>query len=67
LTSLKNLKRSSLLILEREQYYLDLIFLEDDSYTYSILKVASSSLGFNHSDETKALISEAMSGKNHPM
>jgi group I intron endonuclease len=56
------------LIIEREQFYLDSIFFaKDRPNTYNIFKVAGSSLGFNHSDETKALISEAMSGKNHPM
>jgi hypothetical protein len=38
------------LILEREQYYLDLLKPE-----YNILKVAGSSLGFKHSEESRAL------------
>jgi len=46
-----------LLILEREQFYLDLIFSEDEPNTYNILKVAGSSLGFNHSEKTKAKLS----------
>jgi len=53
------------LILEREQYYLDLIFLNDESNTYNILKEAGSSLGYIHLAETKAAISEALKGKNN--
>ena len=54
------------LILEREQFYLDLIFKEAEPNTYNILKVAGSSLGLIHSVESKALMSEAKSGENHP-
>ena len=52
------------LILEREQYYLDLIFLVEKSDTYNILQVAGSLLGYNHTEETKALIGEAKKGKS---
>jgi group I intron endonuclease len=52
------------LILEREQYYLDLIFLDDEPNTYNILKEAGSSLGYIHLAETKAAISEALKGEN---
>ena len=45
----------------REQYYLDLLKPE-----YNILKTAGSTQGFKHSDETKALISRALVGKNNP-
>jgi group I intron endonuclease len=55
------------LILEREQFYLDFIFLEDKPNTYNILKVAGSLLGYNHSDKTKTFLSEAFSGENNPM
>ena len=50
------------LILELEQFYFDVLQPE-----YNILKTAGSSLGFTHSSETKALMSLAKSGKNHPM
>lgn len=52
----KSKEEARKLILEREQYYLDLIFSKDESNTYNILKVAGSSLGFKHSEETKALM-----------
>src|SRR5690606_28603573 len=51
------------LIIEREQFYLDLIFSEDESNTYNILKVAGSLLGFKHSEKTIA----KMSGENNHM
>jgi len=64
------------LILSCEQYYLDLIFLEDDPNTYNILKEAGSSLGYKHTEEaisyffnrkhsaeTKALLSEIAKGR----
>lgn len=43
---------------EREQYYMDLLKPE-----YNILKIAGSSLGFKHSEETRAKISESGKGK----
>jgi hypothetical protein len=33
----------------------------------NILQMAGSSLGFKHSEETKALLSKALSRDNHPM
>nr|YP_009722256.1 hypothetical protein [Morchella importuna]QGN66658.1 hypothetical protein [Morchella importuna] len=44
-------------LLEREQYYLDLLKPE-----YNILKIAGSSLGFKHSEDTKAKISKSLKG-----
>jgi group I intron endonuclease len=44
-------------LLAREQYYFDKLEPE-----YNILKKAGSSLGFNHSEETKAKISKALKG-----
>lgn len=63
--NISNLSKEEVLglILEREQFYLDLIFLEDKSNTYNILKVAGSRLGLKHSEETIA----KMSGKNNHM
>lgn len=49
------------LILKREQFYLDNMLPE-----FNILKVAGSLLGYTHSDETKAKLSEAFSGENNP-
>lgn len=54
------------LILEREQYYLDFIFLEDKPNTYNINPSAGSRLGSLHTEKTKALLSQAMAGENHP-
>lgn len=50
------------LVLEREQFYIN--SLEPQ---YNILLIASSLLGFKHTEGTKKLISEALTGKNHPM
>jgi len=49
-------------LITREQFYLDTLKPE-----FNILKVAGSLLGFNHSEETKALMSKAKIGKNNPM
>jgi group I intron endonuclease len=59
-------KEARELVLGREQYYIDLIFLNDFN-TYYILKEAGSSLGYIHSAETKAAISEALKGGNNAM
>jgi len=56
-----SLEESKKLILEREQYYIDSLKPE-----YNILKMAGSSLGFSHSENSKALMSEVKSGENHP-
>jgi group I intron endonuclease len=48
--------------IEREQYYIDLLKPE-----YNTLKIAGSSLGFKHSEETIAKISAAKKGAKHPM
>jgi group I intron endonuclease len=44
-------------LLEREQYY-----FHKFEPQYNILKIAGSSLGFNHSEETKAKISKSLKG-----
>lgn len=49
-------------LLSREQFYIDSLKPE-----FNILQIAGSALGFKHSAETKALLSEANRGKNHPM
>jgi group I intron endonuclease len=55
------------IILEREQYYLDQIFSVDQPNTYNILQVAGSVLGFKHTQESLAKMSEAKTGVNHPL
>jgi len=55
LTILEYCNVSDLLV--REQYYFDKLEPQ-----YNILKIAGSSLGFNHSEETKAKISKALKG-----
>lgn len=55
LTILEYCNKSDLLV--REQYYLNKLKPE-----YNILKIAGSSKGFNHSEETKAKISKALKG-----
>ena len=49
-------------LIEREQYYIDILNPE-----YNILKIAGSSLGFKHSEETALKISEAQKGENNSM
>ena len=51
------------LILEREQFYLNVIFSEDEPNTYNTLKVAGSSLGYKHTDKSLA----KKTGENHHM
>lgn len=51
------------LILEREQFYLDVIFSENEPNTYNILQVAGSSLGYKHTEESLA----KKTGENHHM
>jgi len=48
--------------LEREDYYIKLLKPE-----YNILQKAGSSLGIKRSDETRAKMSLAKKGENHPL
>src|SRR5690606_18867846 len=50
------------LILEREQYYLDLL-----EPAYNILKLAGSSLGYKHLEESLLKMSLSKSGENNPL
>lgn len=50
-------------LIEREQYYLDLYKTYDQIYGYNILRKAGTTLGFEHSDETKLKISNSTKGK----
>jgi group I intron endonuclease len=57
----------SKVLISREQFYIDELKPE-----YNILKVAGSSLGYRHTDESLAKMSEAQksidrTGENHPM
>jgi hypothetical protein len=47
-------------VISREQYYLDLLKPE-----YNILKIAGSSLGFKHSDESREKLSSMNKGKTY--
>lgn len=58
----KDKKEARVLILSKEQHYIDLFSPE-----YNINPIAGSRLGSLHSEETKAKISEANKGENHPM
>lgn len=48
-------------LISLEQFYINELKPE-----YNILKIAGSSLGFSHSEESKALMSKIKSGENHP-
>jgi group I intron endonuclease len=50
------------ILIEREQYYLDLLKPE-----YNILKAANSRMGSKHSLKTRALMSVKLKGENHPI
>ena len=58
-------------LLALEQKHLDLLFTLPESFRYNFLSTAGSSLGYIHSEETRAKMSEAhkglQSGANHPM
>lgn len=58
-----NTEEARNLILEREQFYLDLIFKVDKPNSYNILKIAGSPLGYKHTEEDLA----KFSGENHPL
>lgn len=49
-------------LIEKEQFYLDSL-----TPAYNILKIAGSTLGFKHSEESLVKFSLAKSGTNHPM
>ena len=58
-----NTEEARNLILEREQFYLDLIFKVNKPNTYNILKIAGSPLGYKHTEEDLT----KFSGENHPL
>jgi len=49
-------------LLEREQYYLDIYDSYNPKNGYNICKVAGSSIGFNHTEETKVKMSKSHIG-----
>jgi group I intron endonuclease len=49
-------------VIQREQFFIYTLQSE-----YNILKIAGSSLGYKHGEETRAKLSTAKKGKNHPM
>jgi len=53
-------------LLVREQHWLDWLFSFPASLRYNFLPIASSSLGYKHTSEAKAKMSEAKTGSNHP-
>lgn len=63
----KSIEEARELILSREQVYLNIIFSDDEPNTYNLLKMAGSSLGYPHSEETKAKMSLIKIGENNPM
>jgi hypothetical protein len=50
-------------LLAREQHYLEFLFSLPQSFRYNFLSTAGSSLGYNHSEETRPQIS----GANNPI
>lgn len=50
-------------VIEREQYYLDFYKTYNQNIGYNICKIAGSSLGLKHSEETKSKISFKIKGK----
>jgi group I intron endonuclease len=54
-------------LLTREQCWLDWLFSLPAHYRYNFLPTTSSSLGFQHSEETKARMRELKKGTNNPM
>lgn len=52
-------------LIEREQYYLDLLKPYIRTIGYNIAKIAGSQLGFRHSDKTKELLRKQQLGKSY--
>src|SRR4051795_9340450 len=54
-------------LLELEQHYLDILFSLPTNLRYNFLPTAGSMLGYKHTEEALAKLSEANSGANNPM
>jgi group I intron endonuclease len=61
------MENNKLLLLAREQVYLDQLFLLPEDLRFNFLSKAGSSLGFRHSEDSKAKMSASKSGENHPL
>jgi group I intron endonuclease len=55
----------SQVLLQREQHYLDILFSLPANLRYNFNPTAGSSLGYKHTDDTRAKISASMTGKTH--
>ena len=53
-------------LLALEQRWLNWLFALPRTYRYNFLPVAGSSLGYSHTESTKAKMSAALSGEKHP-
>lgn len=62
-----SLEENKINLLAREQVYLDRLFDLPASLRYNFLQVAGSSLGYTHTEESKAKMSAAKAGPNHPL
>jgi len=60
-------EENKLNLLALEQEYLDRLFLLPEELRFNELRTAGSSLGFRHTEKSKAKMSAAKSGSNHPM
>ena len=54
-------------LLQLEQHYLDILFSLPANLRYNFLPTAGSSLGYKHTEEALAKLSEANSGALNPM
>lgn len=57
--------KNKLFLLQREQYYIDLLKSYDLNFGYNVCKIAGSSLGIKLTEQHKEKISRANKGKNH--
>src|SRR5690349_14180243 len=57
----------SQVLLQREQHYLDILFSLPATLRYNFHPTAGSPLGYKHTEESRALMSEVKSGENNPM
>ena len=53
-------------LLEREQHWLNWLFLLSSEYRYNFSPTAGSNFGYKHTEKTRANISKAQKGENHP-
>src|SRR5207245_934076 len=58
---------NSSVLLQREQYYLDILFSLPANLRYNFNPTAGSSLGYKHTEDARAKISDSMTGANNSM